>query len=51
MICRLPWKDETIGHAYHRIFDEALNEYNDKQKRADRKIQNYHQHIMLALIQ
>lgn len=40
------WKDETIGHAYHRIFDEALNEYNDKQKRADRKIQNYHQHIM-----
>ncbi len=35
------WKDETLTHAYHRIFDKAVNDYNAKQKRSDRKIKNY----------
>lgn len=39
-------RDETIGSAYHRIFDEAVEEYNAKQKRKDRKIKNYYQHIL-----
>jgi len=36
---------ETLHAAYHRLFDEALEEYNNKQKRADRKIKDYYQHI------
>ena len=30
---------------YHQLFDEALAEYNNKQKRADRKIPDYYEHI------
>ena len=30
---------------YHELFDTALQRYNSKQKRADRKIKNYLQHI------
>lgn len=37
--------DETLHSAYHRIFDKELEEYNHKQKRADRKIKDYYQHI------
>ncbi len=40
------WKDETIKHAYHRIFDDAVDEYNAKQKRKDRQIKDYHTHIL-----
>ena len=40
------WKDETITHAYHRIFDEAVSEYNAKQKRKDRQIKDYCTHIL-----
>ena len=40
------WKDETITHAYHRIFDEAVSEYNAKQKRKDRQIKDYRTHIL-----
>ena len=35
------WKDETIAHAYHRIFDKYVEEYNSRQKRSDRMIKNY----------
>lgn len=35
------WHDERLVDAYHRIFDEAVDRYNAKQKRADRKIENY----------
>lgn len=35
------WKDETIVQAYHRIFDDAVAEYNAKQKRKDRQIKGY----------
>lgn len=39
------WKDETLVNAYHRLFDEALKEYNNKQTRSDRKIKNYLSHV------
>lgn len=35
------WKDEDIREAYSRIFGSAQEEYNAKQKRADRKINDY----------
>jgi len=40
------WKDETTSHAYHRIFDDAVSEYNAKQKRKDRQIKDYRTHIL-----
>ena len=30
--------NEPIKKVYHELFDEALKQYNDKQKRKDRKI-------------
>ncbi len=39
------WKDEKLADAYDRIFGEALQEYNTKQKRADRKIKSYLQNV------
>ena len=30
---------------YHELFDEALERYNAKQKRSDRKIENYYEKI------
>ena len=39
------WHDEKPQAAYQRIFGQALEEYNNKQKRADRKIQDYYRHI------
>lgn len=40
------WRDETITHAYHRIFDDAVAEYNAKQRRKDRQIKDYRTHIL-----
>lgn len=37
--------DQDIKAAYEEIFGEALAEYNAKQKRADRRIDNYYDHI------
>lgn len=37
--------DRDIKEAYREIFGEALNKYNAKQKRADRKIEDYCDHI------
>lgn len=37
--------DKELQQVYHELFDEALERYNQKQKRADRKIDNYLQHI------
>ena len=37
--------NENIEKVYHRLFDEALKRYNDKQTRADRKIENYYEKI------
>lgn len=36
---------EDIKDVYHHLFDEALNEYNAKQKRKDRKIKSYYEKI------
>lgn len=30
--------NENIKKVYHKLFDEALKKYNDKQTRSDRKI-------------
>ena len=32
---------ESVSNAYEKCFGEAVKEYNDKQKRKDRKIDNY----------
>lgn len=37
--------DKDIKQAYQEIFGEALEKYNRKQKRADRRIMDYYEHI------
>ena len=37
--------NEPIKKIYHELFDEALKRYNDKQTRADRRIENYYEKI------
>ena len=37
--------NEPIKKVYHELFDEALKKYNDRQTRADRKIENYYEKI------
>lgn len=37
--------NENIKQVYHELFDEALERYNAKQTRADRKIDNYYEKI------
>ena len=37
--------NEPIKKVYHEMFDEALKQYNDRQKRKDRKIPDYYKHI------
>lgn len=39
------WKDESPQEAYKRIFGKALEEYNAKQTREDRKIRSYYKKI------
>ena len=36
---------KDIKAVYHELFDEALERYNAKQKRSDRKIENYYEKI------
>lgn len=38
-------KQDDIKSVYHELFDKALIEYNSKQKRGDRVIKNYHEHL------
>lgn len=38
-------KNVDVKQAYQRLFDVALEKYNAKQKRNDRKIKNYYEHI------
>ncbi|MBQ8965444.1 plasmid recombination protein [Ruminococcus sp.] len=40
MICQ-----RSLKQFYHELFDEALEEFNAKQTRRDRKIPNYQEHI------
>lgn len=37
--------NKNIKEVYHELFDEALERYNSKQKRNDRKIDNYYEKI------
>ena len=37
--------NENIKKIYHELFDEALKRYNEKQTRADRRIENYYEKI------
>lgn len=37
--------NENIKTVYHKLFDEALEKYNSKQSRSDRKIENYYEKI------
>ena len=39
------FKQENVEDAYHKLFDEAVEEYNSKQKRKDRKIDNYYDDV------
>lgn len=36
---------KSLKQLYHDLFDEALQEYNDRQTRKDRRIPNYREHI------
>lgn len=40
--------NEPIKQVYHEMFDEALQRYNDKQNRNDRKIDNYYEKIRMS---
>lgn len=40
------YKRENIEEAFHKLFDSALKEYNDKQIRKDRVIDNYYNHLI-----
>lgn len=37
--------NESIKKVYHELFDEAQKKYNESQKRADRRIDNYYEKI------
>ena len=41
--------NEDIKEAYHKLFDEALAEYNARQKRNDRKIKDYYEKIKIDI--
>lgn len=38
-------KQENLKDCYEKLFGQALEEYNSKQKRSDRKIHDYYQHV------
>ena len=41
----ITFKQEDVEDAYHKLFDDAVEEYNSKQKRKDRKITDYYEDI------
>ena len=43
--CNQVYVKESIKKVYHVLFDEALEAYNAKQTRADRRIDNYYEKI------
>lgn len=36
---------QDVQNVYHREFDEVIKQYNEKQKRVDRKIDDYFEHV------
>lgn len=45
MHLNIDYCNEPIKKIYHELFDEALKRYNEKQTRADRRIENYYEKI------
>ena len=41
----IDYYNENIKKVYHELFDESLKRYNNKQTRADRRIENYYEII------
>lgn len=41
----IDYYNENIKKVYHKLFDEALQRYNEKQTRSDRRIDNYYEKI------
>lgn len=41
----IQYMEQDIEEAYHQLFDDALEEYNQKQYRKDRIIKDYYAHI------
>lgn len=39
---------QDIKEVYHELFDKSLEEYNAKQKRKDRRISDYYEHIRIS---
>ena len=39
------YRDEPIQKVYHELFDDAVGRYNAKQKRKDRCISDYYEHL------
>ncbi len=39
---------QDIREAYHELFNDSLSAYNSKQKRKDRRIPDYYEHIRLS---
>ncbi|MBR1740582.1 MAG: recombinase, partial [Lachnospiraceae bacterium] len=39
------YRQEDLKAVYHKLFDNALQEYNSRQKRKDRKIVDYYEKI------
>lgn len=40
---------QDLGETYHQLFGEAVDRYNARQKRNDRKIADYFQHLFNVL--
>lgn len=38
--------NQDLKDVYHELFDEALSKYNEKQKRSDRRIDDYYEKIL-----
>ncbi len=41
----ITYKKESLTDKYHELFDKAVEEYNAKKTRADRRISDYLEHI------
>ncbi len=44
-ISNIEYKRQDIEEAYHDLFDDSLKEYNEKQVRKDRIIDDYYEHL------
>lgn len=42
------YRDENLREVYHELFDDAVERYNEKQKRKDRRIDDYYEKIRIG---